>query len=242
MRDLPTLIIVNVSSGLFLFAVTWGLTRKFSWPVKAVCAGAGWLLLAVVEGGYWAFNQIDYYNPRPCSPLLVSSYVVFSALWLLVALPSGMARSRAKKGAKIIAGGAVALGVVVVAQWPWEGVVSSNCKYHLRNQYLALHWYADDHDGRLPSSPGTGWARLTKPYYTYRSDLLKCPADHGMCDTSYLLTPEAAGKPFYPVMAPGLDKQVVLLEASPRHRGKAHAILGNGEMIEVTPKSGRISQ
>lgn len=230
MRDVPLLTAISVSAGTLLFALTWGLTRKRAWLTKAICAGAGWLLLAVVEGGYWAFNGIDFYNPMPCTPWLIALYTMYAALWVAVGVASLW---RAPRVLRVVAGVLLSLGLVAAAQWPYESSMSYHCEYHLENQRLALQHYADDHGGKLPSAPGTGWARLTKPYYTYRPDLLKCPADSGKCDTSYSLTPQAAGRSLNKLG----DKTILLMENKPRHRGKAHALLASWEVVGIQPKS-----
>lgn len=236
MPHLHVLIIIDVSAAAFLFAVTWGSTRKLPWLAQSLAAVVGWVILSFIEALAWGLLQIDNYYPRPESPWLVPANVIFGALWLVVVTSSLSRRMRPNinRAAAVTLGLLVAAGALAAIMWPSEAQMSHSCADHLHNQWLALHWYAEKHEGKLPPMAGTGWARLTSPYYTYRPDLLRCPADKGNGDTSYLLTLQAAGKSLNKLG----DETILLMENKARHHAKAHALLADGEIIAVDAHSG----
>ena len=240
MRDVHTLILVNASYAALLFAVTWAATRKWPQLGKAAAALVLWVLLAGFEGFYWAMMNIDHFCPRPASPLLVAAHVIYAGLCLLwfAVIVSRRYHGRPKRVGYVVACGLLIAAAITALQWPTQARMSQVCEINLHRQRLALSFYASDHFGRYPDKPGKAWVDCTSSYYTYRTDMLKCPMDRSDGLTSYLLTPQAAGKDVDDMDA----KTTVLIENKPRHRGKAHALLANWEVVVVDLKAGKISQ
>jgi len=233
-RGLPSLLLINVSVAVVLYTITWAVTRKLPSLAKAGVALVLLVLLAFAEGLYWAMSNIDEFYPRPTTPLLIPTYLIYAALCLLwFAVIASKRFSGVRRASCLVACALAVVAGIAGVQWPTQARMSQDCRANLRHQWFALYWYADDHDGRLPASPGTKWARLTAPYYTYRPDLLRCPADNGKCATSFSLTPQAAGKP----LAKLAEETVLLVENKPRHHGKTHALLAGRIVVDLKPGS-----
>lgn len=133
----------------------------------------------------------------------------------------------------VLYGVCIFLVVVVLLVFGWmyhsqkEAAMSEVCKANMHSLLFTLRSYADAHGGKLPSSAGEHWVRGSSNYLT-NSAVLKCPMDKGKNETSYLLATEAAGK-----LVDLLRHKVILIENSPRHHGAAHAVLGDGTVIDV---------
>lgn len=69
-----------------------------------------------------------------------------------------------------------------------ERAKRTQCLSQVRQIQLAIQMYADGHDNHLPPrsyQTGAVWTDLIQPYYQNRA-VLRCPADRGEVETSYL--------------------------------------------------------
>lgn len=111
---------------------------------------------------------------------------------------------------------------------------SQLCRANIHSLYFVLEQYADAHGGRLPSGAGESWTKEAKDWLRSHGPL-RCPLDRAKGDelyTSYLLVPEAAGRPI-----DSMRDKVILRENARRHSGVGYELYGDGHVPPGTEES-----